>query len=192
MVRHGMIHDFTQTQDRKNKNIGNTEHLKRILPNTVCILTNNRRLLYVVNEPKSTRELHYKEARKAACPGCPRSPSLSENQASVSVPPVPCPRLDDGTETATATQAFQARVAYLGRQDLVQDVRVVAQRNSRVGGALVDVDVFVDVHHILPFRIYLHQHLETRTQARGQRAAISRERGARVGLDCLREEIKLI
>lgn len=48
---------------------------------------------------------------------------------------------------------------HLGRQDLVQNVRVVAQSNARVGRALVDVNILVDVHDVLSLRIYLHQYL---------------------------------
>lgn len=59
----------------------------------------------------------------------------------------------------------------------MQDVRVVAQSNSCVGGALVDVDVFVDVHHILSLRIYLHQDLQK--DSRRQRS--TGRRGGRGG-----------
>lgn len=65
------------------------------------------------------------------------------------------------TNETDNTQGF----AHLGRQYLMQDVRVVAQSHTRVGRALVDVDVFVDVHHVLSLRVYLDQHLLTaRTQ----------------------------
>ena len=43
----------------------------------------------------------------------------------------------------------------------MQDVGVVAECDARVRCALVDVDVLVNVHHILPLRIDLDQHLLT-------------------------------
>lgn len=48
---------------------------------------------------------------------------------------------------------------YLGWQYLVEHIGVVAKGHARVGRALVDVDVFVDVYHILSLGVYLHQHL---------------------------------
>lgn len=43
----------------------------------------------------------------------------------------------------------------------MQDVGVVAECDAGVRRALVDVDVLVNVHHILPLRIDLDQDLPT-------------------------------